>query len=205
MGKRFAAVGMAAAIGVGGLAVAAVNPLGVAGAQEPPTTSTPGPGGGTGAHDGPLERALDGLVADKTLTQEQADKVIEATKAEAKKGWEEHKEKAEARRAATMKVVADALGTTPDKVKAALKDGKSIAAQAEAAGVDRATVDKALTDHLNAGIDKAVADGKLTEERAEKAKEHVDDAVDRIIDADGNGFGGPGGKFRQHLKDRFGN
>ena len=59
------------------------------------------------------------------------------------------------------------------------------------------TVDDALTEHLNANIDAAVKAGKLTEERAAKAKEHVDRAVDRILDADGSGAG------RQTLRDRI--
>jgi hypothetical protein len=75
MGKRIAAVGVAAALGVGGLAVAAINPLGVAGAQD----STEAPAGADRV--GPLQRALDELVADGTLTQEQADAVLKAAEA----------------------------------------------------------------------------------------------------------------------------
>ena len=116
---------------------------------------------------------------------------------EAEAGQAERKENRTARRAATLDVVAKAIGSTPDEVKAGLKDGKSIAAQAEAKGVDRQVVDDALTAHLNATIDTAVEDGKLTEERAAKAKEHVDQAVDRILDADGSGAG------RQSLRDRI--
>ena len=148
MGKKLAAVGMAAAIGVGGLAVAAVNPLGAAGAQEAPAA---------------------------------------CTKAEVK----EHRK---ARRAATLAVIAEALGSTPAEVKAGLKDGTSVAAQAEAKGVDRQVVDDALTAHLNANIDAAVESGRLSEERAAKAKDHVDTAVDRILDADGS-----------RIRDRRGN
>lgn len=199
MGKRIAAVGMAAAIGVGGLTVAAVNPLGVAGAQD-------GTEAVAGAERvGPLQRALDGLVADGTLTQEQADAVLEATKGEAEQGRADRKEQREARRTETLAVVAEALGTTPDEVKAGLQAGTSIAAQAEAAGVDRQVVDDALTAHLTARIDQAVADGKLTEERAAKATEHVDQVVDRILDADGQGGGGGHGRFRERLRERFGN
>ena len=199
MGKKLAAVGMAAAIGLGGLTVAAVNPLGVAGAQDAPAASTEAPA----AKDGPLARALDALVADGTLTQAQADAVAAKAKAEAEAGRAEHKENRKARRAATLDVVAEALGSTPDEVKAGLKDGQSIAAQAEAKGVDRQVVDDALTKHLNASIDAAVKDGTLTEERAAKAKEHVDQAVDRILDADGSGAGRKG--LRDRIKERRGN
>ena len=198
MGKKLAAVGMAAAIGVGGLTVAAVNPLTTAGAQEAPAVTSEAP-----AKAGPLARALDALVADGTLTQEQADAVTAKTKAEAEAGRAERKENRQARRAATLDVVAKALGSTPEDVKAGLADGQSIAAQAEAKGVDRQVVDDALTAHLNATIDAAVADGNLTEERAAKAKEHVDQAVDRILDADGSGAGRQ--TLRDRLKERRGN
>ena len=201
MGKKLAAVGMAAAIGVGGLTVAAVNP---AGAQNAPATTTQA-SGQNATREGPLQRALAALVADGTLTQEQADAVASTTKAEAESGRAEHKEKAKARRTATLAVVAEALGSTPEKVKAALADGTSIAAQAEAKGIDRQAVDDALTKQLNANIDAAVADGKINEERAAKAKEHVDQAVDRILDADGSGGGGGRGTLRDRIKDRRGN
>lgn len=192
MGKKLAAVGMAAAIGIGGLTVAAIDPLGVAGAQDaPPTTEAPA------AKEGPLVRALDALVADGTLTQAQADAVASETKAEAEAVQAERKENRKARRAATLDVVAKALGTTPEEVKVGLKDGTSIAAQAGAKGVDRQVVDDALTGHLNAAIDAAVQDGKLTEERAAAARDRVDQAVDRILDADGSGAG------RQTLRDRI--
>ncbi|MFN8017028.1 MAG: hypothetical protein U0P45_02775 [Acidimicrobiales bacterium] len=189
MSKKLASLGLAAAIGLGGLGVAAANPLGVAGAQ----TSTEAPSGTSKAHpDGPLQRALDKLVADGTLTQAQADKVLSTTKAEAKAG----KDKRQARRGELLKVAADAIGVSTDDLKAGLKDGQSIAAQAEAKGVSRQKVDDALTKAITDRIDQAVADGKLTEEQAAKAKARMDKAVDRILDATPRGGAGRGGRFR---------
>ena len=203
MGKRIAAIGMAAAIGVGGLGVAAVNPLGIAGAQEP-TNEAPAPGEGA-RRDGPLQRALDALVADGTLTQEQADAVIDTTRAEAEAGRTERRERGEARRAEMLQAVADAIGSTPDEVKAALTEGTSFAVQAEAAGVDRQAVVDAITGVLTARLDAAVADGRITEDRAAEANERLPEMVDRLVDADGShrGPGGHGG-FRERLRDRFG-
>lgn len=220
MGTRLAAVGMAAAIGVGGLGVAALNPLGVAGAQEDPPAGAqedppagaPAPGApgtpGEGAHrDGPLQRALDALVADGTLTQEQADAVAEKTRAEAEAGWAEHRERAEARRAELLEAVAGALGSTPDEVKASLQDGQSFAEQAEAAGVDRQAVVDAITGVFTARIDEGVAAGRLTDAQADEAKERLPEMVDRIVDADGSrrGPGGFDGGMRERFRDRFGN
>ena len=186
MRKTVAAAALAAALGLGGLGAAVLDPLQAVGAQEAPA------GNAEARPDraGPLERALASLVEDGTLTQEQAGAVRDRTKAEAEAG----KEKRQARRAEVLEAAATAIGSTPDEVKAALADGTSIAAQAEAAGVERQVVDDAVTEVLAARIDAAVADGRLTEERAAKAREHLDRAVDRILDADGSrlGRGGAG-------------
>ena len=190
MGKRLAAVGMAAAIGVGGLAVAAVNPLGVAGATSTTTTQTAPTTAGEGTRrDGPLQRALAKLVADGTLTQAQADKVTETTKAEAKAGHQERRAQLKDRRKELVAVVAKAIGSTPEQVTAGLKDGTSIAKQAEAKGVDRKVVADAVTTALTGRIDAAVKDGTLTAERAATIKQRLPKQVDRILDADGHRAG----------------
>jgi hypothetical protein len=194
MGKRLAAAGMAAAIGVGGLTVAALNPFGTAGAQDGSTTTTQpagqAPGGRAGRPrvDGPLKRALDKLVADKTLTQAQADAVIAEVKAQATAGMEERRSEREE----TVQALADAIGITPDELKAGLKDGTSIAAQAQAKGVDRQVLEDLLTTRMTARIDQAVTDGHLTADQAAKAKEHIGQMVDRILDADGSRLRGRG-------------
>ena len=197
MSKTLASIGLAAAIGLGGLGVAAVSPLGVAGAQggSVATASTPStgtPSGTKAAKDGPLKRALDKLVADGALTQAQADKVLSTTKAEAEAG----RDKRQARRDEVLKVAADAIGVSVDDLKAGLKDGTSIAAQAEAKGVSRQEVDDALTKAMTTRIDQAVTDGKITQEQADKAKARLDKAVDRILDATPRGGAGRGGRFR---------
>lgn len=198
MDKRLASVGMAAAIGLGGLAVAAVSPLGIAGAQQEGSAEAP-----AAERSGPLQRALDALVADGTLTQEQADAVASSTKAEA--GRAERKERREARRAELLGAVSEVLGATPDEVQAARRGGASLAAQAEAAGVDRAALEDAVRSVLQGRLDAAVADGRLSEERAVKVAERLDGLVDRIVDADGQGGGGGRGHLRERLQDRFGN
>lgn len=196
MGKRLAAVGAAAAIGLGGLTVAAVNPLSVAGAQDKPAAEAPGIGSagtkGKVDRNGPLDRALDALVADGTLTAEQATKVTDAVAGQVAEGHQDRKD----RRTETLETVADALGSTPDEVKAALKKGTSIAAQAEANGVDRQVVADALTKAFSTRIDSAVKAGTITAEKGAKAKEKLPEAVDRMLDADGNGHGNGHGRNR---------
>jgi hypothetical protein len=193
MGKKFAAAGIAAAVAVGSLGVAALDPLGVAGAQDPGAEA---PAATAGERQGPLRRALDALVADGTLTQAQADAVLDATEAEAESGRAERKDRRQANRQELLATVGEVLGATPEQVKAALADGTSIAEQAAEAGVERQAVDDALTALLTGRIDAAVAEGRLGEERAATAREHVDQAVDRILDADGQRDGAGRGRGR---------
>lgn len=211
MGKRFAAIGMAAAIAGGGLAVAAVNPLQAVGAStgsaatsttEVPSAGQPGTGRGIGQGNGPLATALKALVADGTLTQDQADKVVAKVKAEAEAARAERKDRRTDRRQELLDAAATAIGSTPEQMKAGLKDGKSLAAQAEAKGVSRQTLVDALTKAIDGQIDQAVADGKLPADRAAKLKARTPKVVERIVDADGHrlrqaGRGGLGaGGFR---------
>lgn len=196
MRTKLAAVTTAAAIGIGGFAVAAVNPLGVAGAQDAPAEA---PGAD---RNGPLAQALDALVADGTLTEAQAAAVTEGVGNQVAEGRQDRKD----RRADTLQVVADTLGSSPDEVRAGLGDATSIAAQAEAAGVDRQAVDDALTAVLGERIDAAAEAGKLTEAQAVRGREKLDAMVESILDADGSrpGRGGSGG-LRHRSRERRGN
>ena len=192
MGQRLAAIGMAGAIAVGGLTVAAVNPLSVAGATAGTVTTAAKPTPAKAkairakAGAGVLKKALDKLVAEKKLTRTQADEVLAATKAEAKAEIKTRVEKRKTNRADLVGVVATAIGSTPDQVKAGIKGGTSIAAQAKGKGVDRQVVDDAVTKALTARIDAAVKAGKLKPARADRMKGNLDKAVDRILDADGS-------------------
>ncbi|MCB0971360.1 MAG: hypothetical protein KDA97_07570 [Acidimicrobiales bacterium] len=180
MRSKLAAIGTATALALGGLGVAAANPLAVAGAQDPDEAPAEAP---AAERQGPLERALDALVADGTLTAEQADAVREATRAEAEAGRAERQERRQARVAEHLEAVAEVLGTTPEAVREALVDGTSLAEQAEAAGVDRQAVADVLAAGMNDRIDAAEADGTIDADQAARAREHVDEAVERILDA----------------------
>ena len=119
---------------------------------------------------GPLQRALDKLVADEHPHPGPGRRGRRRRQGRGQGGRASARSRARPAAPRRSAVVAEALGSTPDEVKAGLKDGTSIAAQAEAKGVDRQVVDDALTAHLNGRIDAAVKDGKLTEERAAKAE-----------------------------------
>jgi hypothetical protein len=193
MGKRLAATGMAGVIALGGFGVAALNPLGVAGAQQDPVTEQ----ADGASRGGPLARALDELVAAGTITREQADAVASATAQEAQEAQGHRRERRAVRHQELLAVVAEVLGSTPDDVRSGLREGTSIADQAAAAGVDRQAVDDAITELFAGRIESARAEGRIDDEQAAKATERLDAVVDRVLDADGGGTG-------RHHGHRFG-
>lgn len=127
--------------------------------------------------------ALSGLVSDGTLTQAQADKVAEALKAQRDAM---HKER-QADRAEMLALVAKTLGISEADLQQAHQDGKSLA---DLAGDKRDELVAAMVAFANAKIDKAVADGKLTQVQADKMKDKTQKRVENRVD----GKGGPGGK-----------
>lgn len=124
---------------------------------------------------------LSNLVQDGTLTQAQADKVGEAFKA---RRLESSNDKRIARRW---------LPSSPRRsgsqsgLQKARQEGKTLA---DVAGDKHGEPISAMVAFVNSQIDRAVTDGKLTQEQADKIKPDVQRRVaDRV---DGNARGGPG-------------
>lgn len=135
---------------------------------------------------------LSELVTDGTLTQEQADKVTDAFE----KQREEMKAKHEEQRAAMEAVVTDTLGISKEDLEAAREEGKSLA---DIAGDKRDELVAALVAFQTAEIDAAVADGKMTQEQADKMKADLPERVAERVDnaaPEGRGPGGHGGPGR---------
>ena len=185
--RMIVGVTAAGAIGIGGLTVAALNPLGDAGAQDATTTTTPvaaapapaaAPTTAKAAHrkvtrrvdQGILQQALKSLVDDKTLTQAQADAVTTRVKDTAKADATKVK-------AASLSTIAKAIGVSADDVTAAIKNGQSIADLAKSKNVDPKKVIDALTAKGDARIDKAVSDKRITAERGTALKNRLETAV----------------------------
>jgi uncharacterized protein YidB (DUF937 family) len=80
-----------------------------------------------------------------------------------------------------FQTVLDQLGVTKDELKAALKGGQTISQYATSLGKDPAAIGDALTQKANDGIDQAVANGKLTQERADTMKGKVSARVDKFL------------------------
>lgn len=96
---------------------------------------------------------------------------------------EGHERRAE-RRQFRMETAAEALGLTTDELKDQLRDGKTLAEIAEAQGVDRQTLIDTLVTAATERIDQAVADGKMTQERADKAKAKLPEVITKIVDGE---------------------
>jgi predicted RNase H-like HicB family nuclease len=93
--------------------------------------------------------------------------------------------------------VAEAIGTTPAKLFAQLRAGKSIADVAKANGKSLADVRAAAKAAIKAHLDKAVKDEDLTQKQADAMLEHIDEKLAAIVSDKPL-------RFRRHLKPRTG-
>lgn len=81
-------------------------------------------------------------------------------------------------------VLEDVLGLTAEEIRAGLAEGKTLSELAEEQGVPVDDVADALVAEATERIDQAVTDGKIDEDRAAQAKEHLEDMVDRALEAE---------------------
>ena len=80
-----------------------------------------------------------------------------------------------------LAAAAKALGMSEDQVRKEQAGGKSLADVARAHNVDPRLVADALKAQRRADIDKAVADGALPRNIADRLKSHIDDEVDHLL------------------------
>jgi polyhydroxyalkanoate synthesis regulator phasin len=200
-----------ALIGGLGVGVASITTMAQADtrpAQEIVTDSTVATSDSDAADDrggkdrrGHLESTLDPLVQDGTITQAQADKVIDAIVAAAPmRGGMKGR--------MPLDVVAGALGISEDALRSELDGTKSIADIAKARGVDVQKVIDALVADATKRIDEAVTAGKLTAAQAATAKstltERITERVNKVGPAGRGGHGRHGrhGGHRDHGDDQ---
>ena len=113
-----------------------------------------------------VSEALDGLVADGTITQQQADAVDqaldEARPERGPRGDRGHHGPfgrfGPAGRGVGLEAAAEAIGIEQDALRDALRDGQTIAEVAEANGVDVQVVIDAMVAAAQERIDEAIAD-----------------------------------------------
>ncbi|CAM3095697.1 hypothetical protein PALU110988_00970 [Paenibacillus lupini] len=86
----------------------------------------------------------------------------------------------------TLDAAATALNMTEDELKTELQAGKTIADLAEEKGISEDTVTAALETAINAEIDQAVTDGKLTANEAATKKEETAAQAQSIVNGEFN-------------------
>ena len=144
-----------------------------------------------------IKSALSGLVSDGTLTQAQADKVASTLDTKMPRhgkggmgghaggmgvpgghvGW--------MGMAQTQEAAAKALGLTTDKLHAALRSGKSLAAIAKDQNVSVDSVVKAMVTAIEDRLAAAVKDGALTQAKADKMKSSLTERITARVNAVG--------------------
>jgi hypothetical protein len=139
-------------------------------------------------------QTVDDLVADGTLTADQGAKIKD--KINSNDGLaigrflREHRghygpggpgELRERVRRLVVVSSAKAIGITPKELVGDLKGGQSIADVATAHGVSLDTVKAAITADAKAALDKAVANGKMTQAREDAALQKLADQLDTIL------------------------
>ena len=187
--SKFAALGLTAGLAAGGVTGLVLAVPAVAGAQSTGTTtettpSTPSTGSNATKPDpgSRIADALAPLVSDGTLTQDQADKVVETLKDSFPGRGGPGMGRAGG---IALDTAANALGMSADDLRTALRDGQTIAQIAQSKGVDVQTVIDALVAEAKTRLDERVTAGDITQAQADQ---RLADLTQRITDAVNNGF-----------------
>ena len=171
--KRLIATGVGAGLLLGGASGLALTlPTGAfaldeaapdeAAPDNPPTAEAPH----GGRRGGPMAGVLDDLVANGTITQEQADAIVGAAEARRQQGREDgepgmgrggaHGPGRPGGRGASLETAAGAIGISVEDLRTQLRDGQSLAAIAEANGVSTEALVDALTAEARERITEMV-------------------------------------------------
>jgi len=83
-----------------------------------------------------------------------------------------------------LEAMAEAIGIDVEDLRTALQDGQTPAEVAEENGVSRDDLAAAIVDDINAHLDQAVEDGRLTEDEADERRADVEDHANSIVDGE---------------------
>lgn len=193
MKKLVSIIGIISALGAGAFLLNAVGPASagslstkVSAADSPdPSSGSSGAPSAPGACDARpgVKGVLDGLVTKGTITQDQEDAIIQAL--QDARGDAPGRGVAGRRAARVIKgavqVAADKIGVSVDDLRAAFKDGKSIADVANEHNVAPADVVQAIVDAGSKRIDDAVSAGKLTTDQGTRLKARLPEVADKLV------------------------
>ncbi len=83
-------------------------------------------------------------------------------------------------RRGVVKVVTDTLGVSRQDLRTAVQGGQTLSQYAASMGKEQAVVD-ALTKAATNRLDQLVANGRITQERADTAKSKLPDRIDKVM------------------------
>jgi hypothetical protein len=193
--NRLAVFGLTAGLLGGGAAGVALTSPGVAhgegsssDASNPTTTRSPERAG-----DAFLKDTLAPLVDDGTITQAQADAVIKAIEAARPEGgWRGGPPGSFGRERGAFKDVfgaaADKLGVSAEDLRAALRDGKTIADVAKSKDVAVSDVVDAMVAAVKTDLAQAVKDGRLSQADADQHLSDVRARITALVNGDAPRF-----------------
>lgn len=202
--KKIAAVAVTAiALSLGTVGVSAANAAKSSTPMKSANAGVPNPMAGNAAKgpEATFKTVLDGLVANKTITQAQADAVLAALQAarpdkDADRGPRPDKAAMDAHRAAIETAITSTLGIDAATIKTRLAAGESLAT---IAGAKKDALIAALVATETKEIDARVAAGTLTAANATTLKADLTAHITAEVNAvGGKGFGPKGGKGPRH-------
>lgn len=85
-------------------------------------------------------------------------------------------------RGARLDALADYLGITREDLKEQLHDGMTLSEIAEANGVSTEDLQAEMVDRITERVETALADGRISEDRAERILDAAEERVERLVD-----------------------
>lgn len=134
-----------------------------------------------------ISDALAGLVKDGTINQSQADAVAEALDDARDQAKEDRQAKRAERTGQVDALLQDTLGLSRSEVAAQLRDGKTLK---QIAGDKADELAAGALKLVRAGLDDAVASGRLTQEQADRAYDRAKERADAWLAGDDDARGG---------------
>jgi hypothetical protein len=114
-----------------------------------------------------------------TATTQAASPTAQPTAATTARG--QHNGKAAMLVPALIKGAADATGTQPKDVMAALRDGKSLAQYAQEHGKQASDIVQTARKNIQDRLNQAVSNGKLAQEKADALLKQFDDSAPKLV------------------------
>lgn len=178
--RTVVAAGTIAVAGIGGIAFAGPALL-----TAQASTTSDGATQNPSSHDQRVEalkKALSGLVSDGTITQKQADAVAEAlTKSDTFGPGRHGFGHGLGGPGINLDTAAKTLGITAAELRQALQDGDTLAEVAQQHGVKVQTLVDALVAAATQRIDTAIAEGRLTKDRAAQMKADLNERITELV------------------------